>query len=227
MKVSMVIFDMAGTTIDENNLVYKTLQKAIQSAGIKVSLEDVFEYGAGKEKLNAIQDIVGFFGTQDQEKLTTQIYTDFLMLLEKAYEETDIKGIDNAEEVLQSLRNQNILVVLNTGYNKKTATQLLDKIKWRQFFHYDLLVTADDVKQSRPAPDMIQYAMNLCAIDDPKKIIKVGDSAIDIEEGNNANCLYSIGVTTGAHTAAQLKKANPSYIFEDISEVLSLVNKLN
>ena len=28
-KIELVVFDMAGTTIDEDNLVYKTVQKVI------------------------------------------------------------------------------------------------------------------------------------------------------------------------------------------------------
>ena len=48
--IKLVVFDMAGTTVDEQNVVYKTLQKAINHGGIPVTLEDVLETGAGKEK---------------------------------------------------------------------------------------------------------------------------------------------------------------------------------
>jgi len=30
MKIAMVVFDMAGTTVDEGNVVYRTLHKAIE-----------------------------------------------------------------------------------------------------------------------------------------------------------------------------------------------------
>ena len=35
--IRMVVFDMAGTTVDENNVVYKTLQKTINAAGYNFS----------------------------------------------------------------------------------------------------------------------------------------------------------------------------------------------
>ena len=57
--IKLVVFDMAGTTVDEQNVVYKTLQKAINHGGIPVTLEDVLETGAGKEKKAAIIDIAG------------------------------------------------------------------------------------------------------------------------------------------------------------------------
>ncbi len=52
--VKMVVFDMAGTTVNENNVVYKTLHNAINEAGFPVSLQEVLAEGAGKEKLQAV-----------------------------------------------------------------------------------------------------------------------------------------------------------------------------
>ncbi len=222
----MVIFDMAGTTINEDNIVYKTLQKAINSFGIEVDLLSVLAIGAGQEKLNAIKDIIKAHGNETDLDKSDAIFKRFLAMLATAYEEFAIVAMKNAESVLLSLRNKNVLVVLNTGYDKNTANFILEKINWRQFYHFDLLVTASDVKKSRPAPDMIQFAMNLFSIEDPKRIVKVGDSKIDIEEGKNANCLYSIGITTGAQTKEQLQDATPDYIIDDLSELFEIL-KLN
>ena len=56
--IRMVVFDMAGTTVDEDNVVYKTLQSEINKAGFSFSLEQVLAEGAGKEKRQAIKDIL-------------------------------------------------------------------------------------------------------------------------------------------------------------------------
>lgn len=224
MKISMVVFDMAGTTIDEDNIVYKTLQKSINKFGIDVSLEGVLAIGAGKEKLNAIEDIIKVHGNANDLAKAESIFKLFLESLATAYDAFEIKSMKHAESVLLDLRARNILVVLNTGYDKNTANFILNKIQWRQFYHFDLLVTATDVTNSRPAPDMITYAMNLFSINDSKKVIKVGDSKIDIEEGKNANCLFTIGVTTGAQTRQQLLEANPDYIMDDLNDLITLLN---
>ncbi len=220
----MVVFDMAGTTIDEDNIVYKTLQKSINKFGIDVSLEGVLAIGAGKEKLNAIEDIIKVHGNANDLAKAESIFKLFLESLATAYDAFEIKSMKHAESVLLDLRARNILVVLNTGYDKNTANFILNKIQWRQFYHFDLLVTATDVTNSRPAPDMITYAMNLFSINDSKKVIKVGDSKIDIEEGKNANCLFTIGVTTGAQTRQQLLEANPDYIMDDLNDLITLLN---
>lgn len=222
----MIVFDMAGTTIDEDNIVYKTLQKSINEFGVDVELDAVLAVGAGKEKLNAIKDIIAVYGKPADMDKAEEIFKFFLESLSTAYETFDIKSMLNAEKVLLELRNKNVLVVLNTGYDKNTANFILEKINWRQFYHFDLLVTATDVKNSRPSPDMITYAMNLFSIDDAKRIVKVGDSKIDIEEGKNANCLYSIGVTTGAQTKSQLLEARPDYIIDNLEDLFGIL-KLN
>ena len=40
-KIKMVVFDMAGTTVNENNVVYKTLRKAINEAGFDFTLDQI------------------------------------------------------------------------------------------------------------------------------------------------------------------------------------------
>ncbi len=65
--VKMVVFDMAGTTVNENNVVYKTLRRAINEAGFPVTLEDVLAEGAGKEKLQAVKSILHQYAQVDDE----------------------------------------------------------------------------------------------------------------------------------------------------------------
>ena len=87
----------------------------------------------------------------------------------------------------------------------------------------DGLITASDVVNGRPAPDMILLAMQNMGITDPSLVIKVGDSVIDIEEGKNAKCGLSIGITTGAQDSALLELAKPNYIVSSLHELISLI----
>lgn len=218
---SMVVFDMAGTTVDENNVVYKTLHAAIVNAGVPVSLDDVLLHGAGKEKLQAIKDVLA---SQHQETTHAQeIYHYFIGALESTYQNLEVTPCSNAETVFVLLKKQGIKVVLNTGYNRATATGLLNKLNWKIGEDIDLLVTASDVTNNRPAPDMIDYAIKHFAITDPITVIKVGDSAIDIEEGKNAGCGKTFGVTTGAQTREQIAVAHPTAVVDDLLEILDKI----
>lgn len=222
--IKMVVFDMAGTTVNEDNVVYKTLQKAINDAGYSVSLSQVLLHGAGKEKLQAIKDILSQISDEDTVSEKAQdIFTNFLSFLKAAYDNLEVSTFEGTVELFNYLHEQDVSVVLNTGYNRKTATSLLEKLNWQQGEHFDLLVTADDVENGRPNPDMILLAMEKMDINDPAHVIKVGDSAIDIEEGKAAGCGITLGVTTGAQTSEQLMEAEPNHIIDSLTYIRELV----
>lgn len=227
MKIECIVFDMAGTTINEDNIVYKTLHQSILEHGVSLSLENVLEHGAGKEKLNAIEDILSIYGDDSQKAQSKIIFNNFLHYLEDAYNHFPVKPTNNAEKVLRTIRKWGIKVVLNTGYDRHTANKLLNKIDWVENDQYDLLVTASEVENARPFPDMIILAMKKLSISASQKVVKIGDSAIDIEEGKNANCILNIGVTTGAQTFEQIAVANPDYIIKDLIDLLAIVEEYN
>jgi phosphonatase-like hydrolase len=227
MKIKMVVFDMAGTTIDEDNVVYKTLQEAIVKHSISVTLDEVLSYGAGKEKLQAIMDILDQTNHPASAEIVKEIYNYFINQLTVNYTTLEIKALPNVERVFKELIQRNIKVVLNTGYNRETAESLIDKLGWKSSVDFDLLVTASDVKQNRPQPDMILFAMKELNITDPLSVIKIGDSAIDILEGKNAGCCLNIGITTGAQTKEQLSEANPDFIIDNIYSIIEIIDIRN
>jgi phosphonatase-like hydrolase len=225
--IRMVVFDMAGTTVDENNVVYKTIRKAINEAGFEVSLDEVLQHGAGKEKLQAIRDILGNVCKISDEEKTVAIHKVFRSHLEKAYEDLDVKPVKGAEEVFRHLRSSGVYCVLNTGYDAKTAIGLLRKLNWDKTDMVDGVITASDVPRSRPFPDMIEAAMRLTGLKDPIEVIKIGDSTIDIEEGQKAGCGLNIGITGGAQTREQLEQQGPDYVIDHLSELIHIVNREN
>lgn len=223
MNTLMVVFDMAGTTVDEDNVVYKTLQEAIVHYSFPVSLDQVLEFGAGKEKLQAIMDILENTGYKVSSENINLIYAYFINRLTENYENLNVKPLPGVERTFNELKERNIKVVLNTGYNRQTAESLIVKLGWDNLSPFDLLVTASDVKNNRPQPDMILLAMSKLGISDPGKVVKVGDSTVDIQEGQNANCGLSIGVTTGAHSREQLGEANPDYIIDNLFQLIEII----
>ncbi|WP_228098996.1 HAD-IA family hydrolase [Pedobacter sp. MC2016-24] len=223
-KIAMVVFDMAGTTVNEDNIVYKTLRNAINHAGFTFSLDQVLAQGAGKEKKQAIRSVLATYAAIHDELVISKIYNAFMISLKEAYSREDILPQPNATRLFYALKQRNILSVLNTGYDKATASSILEKLGWKEGLEFDALITASDVSSNRPDPDMIQLAMKRFNILDGNSVVKIGDSTIDIEEGQNAGCGLSIGITTGAHTAAQLQTANPDQIINDLMELLPLID---
>ncbi|CAH0131150.1 HAD-IA family hydrolase [Chryseobacterium sp. Bi04] len=215
-NIELLVLDMAGTTIDEDNVVYKTLTEAVNSHGYSVSLEKVLRTCAGMEKLEAITSLLKDIKGSGND--APFIFENFSEKLKEAYRDLDVKPINGTENFLLAMKAQNKKVVLNTGYTAEIAQQLLDKLQWKENVHFDALITADDVSESRPSPEMINLAMKKFNITEPKKVLKAGDSVIDIEEGKNAGCGLTIAVLSGAQSRTELEKAKPDYILNTISE---------
>ena len=220
-KISLFVFDMAGTTVNEDNVVYKTLRQAVNDLGYDFSLETVLLIAGGQEKFQAIKDILASTELDKTvlEEQAKTAYQNFLETLTDAYQKLKVTAYEGAEELFEYLRNKKVKVVLNTGYNRDTAESLLKKLNWQEGREFDLLVTASEVTNSRPAPDMILYAMNIFGVKDAWQVAKVGDSIIDIEEGKNVSCGLTLGITTGAQTREQLKTADPDYIVDSLLEI--------
>lgn len=221
--IKLVVFDMAGTTIDEQNVVYKTVQQAIQRAGFAVNLDLVLLHAAGKEKYQAIWDVLQELpGNPASAALAQAIFQDFEALLAQAYAQLKPLPMPGARMVFEELRRREIKIALNTGYQRAVALGLLDRLDWQVGREVDLLVTASDVPKSRPNPDMIWAAMSHFGIKNSQVVAKIGDSIVDIAEGQNAGCGLVAGITTGAQTRAQLQSANPTHLFDHLSELLPL-----
>ena len=222
--VKLVIFDMAGTSINEDNLVYKTIQRMMTRHGLEVSLDTVLEFGAGKEKRTAITDIAVHLQGRDSVSAdwVNGVHQDFQQALEQAYETEPMEVFPSVRKVITTLRTNGIKVGFNTGYSRPVAEKILDRVGVAVGKHIDALATASDVNKGRPAPDMIDL---ICAqVEVPaEQAIKIGDSAIDITEGRNAGVKLAIGITTGAQGRSLLERAKPDHILDDMLELLPIL----
>ncbi|MFN1218378.1 HAD-IA family hydrolase [Chryseobacterium kwangjuense] len=215
-NIKLLVLDMAGTTINEDNVVYKTLTAAVNNHGYEVTLDKVLSSCAGMEKLEAITSLLKEINGNEAD--APVIFRNFSEQLREAYRNLDVKPINGAENFLLKMKSMDKKVVLNTGYSSEIARQLLDKLQWKESVHFDALITADDVSESRPSPEMILLAMKKFNISEPGNVLKAGDSVIDIEEGKNAGCGLTVAVLSGAQNRSELETAHPDYIFNTISE---------
>lgn len=231
-NITLCVFDMAGTTVNEDNLVYKTVHDAINQVladtgklDKQVDLGICLEFGAGKEKRQAIKDILNELDMPDieVEQLTNTAFSVFKMNLATAYTKDTLSTFEGMLTLFEKLKASNRKVVLNTGYDAKTANKILDILGWSAGREIDVLITADDVTNGRPAPDMITLAMDRFGIEDSKKVLKAGDSGIDIEEGKNADCGLCVGVLSGAQTKVQLEKYSPHIVLDKLTDLAGLI----
>lgn len=223
MPVKLVVFDMAGTTVTDKNFVAAAFQKAFNNQDIVISSEEINPL-MGYEKKLAIQMMLEKHGIDFDDEMITEIYTDFIEEMVDFYEYSpEVKPAPGAEELFQQLKDRSITVTLNTGFPKNIADVIVHRFQWNEKGLIDDYIASDEVKKGRPYPFMIEQLMYRAGIDDPLMVAKVGDTAVDIEEGKNVGCSYNIAITTGAYRTAELENSRPTHIVNSLLEIPSII----
>lgn len=227
MSIKLVVFDIAGTTVKDDHNVSKAFQAALKKYNYEVPLEMINPL-MGYEKNQAITQMLHLH-EDDESKITIElvnnIHREFIEQMIHFYQfEPGIEQLPHVEETFTALHNAGILVGINTGFSKDIAETVTNRLQWREKGLIDYLVGSDEVELGRPHPFMIQKMMLEAGITDPLEVAKVGDTEVDMREGQNAGCRYVIGVTTGIFSREELEHYNPTHIIDDMSQVLDIIN---
>lgn len=224
MPIELVIFDMAGTTVKDKNFVGVAFQQAMRSQGYEIAIEHVNPL-MGYEKPLAIRMMLEV-REPDRSKVTDAlvdaIHTHFVNGMIDFYQTTtEIAPLPHVEETFAALRADGIKIALNTGFSRDIADVIIRRLGWEN--KIDALVASDEVPYGRPYPDMVRKIMATLGVESAGNVMKVGDTEVDINEGINAGCRYSIGITTGAFTREQLLPYKPTHVIDDIAEVIHII----
>lgn len=228
-KIKLAVFDMAGTTIYDENNVAKAFQFAMNGHGYPgVTLQEANEK-MGYSKPQAIRELLEIHES-NVSKITTQlidqIHRDFVSGMLHYYEtDPSIRAVADAEMVFEALHEMGIKVALDTGFSRDITDIILKRVGWDTGRLIDASAASDEVPKGRPFPFMIQKIMSQLGIEDPKEVIKIGDTEVDIHEGHNAGCLMTIGVTSGVYSADQLAPHYPSFLVDSLSELLQRIKE--
>lgn len=229
MGIKLVVFDMAGTTVeDEQNVAY-ALQQALSDYDFKVSLNDI-NVVMGYAKPMAIRILLGQHLKEDpaitDQHLIDHVHKRFVSIMKGFYQHsTNTKAKAGAGQVFAELRKRGVKVALDTGFSREIADAIFEKLNWVEGRDFDISVTSDEVKNGRPYPDMIFKAMDLLGIHAIDEVAKVGDTHSDLQEGNAAGCKYVIGITTGAYTATELAKEEHTHLVNNLEEIIDILTE--
>ena len=224
MSIRLAVFDIAGTTVADDHAVATAFRHAFESYGYAdVSEEDVKPL-MGYKKPIAIRMVLDKLGVDEDLALVEDIHDEFVSEMMDHYEySAEVKAMPGAEDVFLQLKEKGIKVALNTGFSKDIADVIISRLQWKERGLIDDYIASDEVEAGRPQPFMIQTLMQRAGISDPKEVIKIGDTEVDVNEGRNAGCSLVIAVTTGAFTKEQLSAYHPDHIIDDLSQLPALI----
>lgn len=219
-NIKAVVFDMAGTTIDEGNVVYQSVLNALQLFGFEFSLEQVMLEVGGMSKREGIEKLLAdYYPDRHDDKLIAKIFNAFMDGLEERYRtDASIVEMSGASDLFAWLKSEGIKVALNTGYSRSTVDILMNKMCWRKRGLIDFSVASDEVEKGRPQPLMIQEIVSEFHIA-PANVVKVGDTLSDIKEGHNAGCAAVVGITSSKYDKEMLHSLGATHTIENLSEL--------
>ena len=221
--IQLVVFDVAGTTIDDSGgAVLSCLVEAAHAYDLPGSDEELNAL-MGMNKREVFDLLAKRRFPTDEEaarRVSRNALTDFIEAM-RSYYERSLRPLPGAEETFAFLRKRGIKVATDTGFDATINTMVMERLNWPGRLT-DLAVCSSDVLLGRPAPYMIFYAMQRLGIFDVRRVMKIGDSPADMEEGHNAGCGEVIGVLSGAHTVATLGPTRHTRLLNSVADLPSL-----
>ena len=226
-NIKLVVFDIAGTTVTDSGEIATAFHNALKEYKYLVPVSKINPL-MGYKKPEAIRKIVDEY-EENKELITTDyidsIHERFLELMIDYYRHADeIIPLPDTLYVFDFLKKQQVKIGLDTGFSKAITDVIMQRLGWVKDNIVDYVVSSDEVPAGRPQPYMIQQMMKEAGITSATQVVKVGDTEVDVQEGKNAGCLYSVAVTTGAFTREQLEPYSPSFIIDNLKELIPIIS---
>jgi beta-phosphoglucomutase-like phosphatase (HAD superfamily) len=160
--IRLAVFDMAGTTVHDDDAVNACLGEALKNGGRWLKREVINEV-MGVPKLHAIDMLLEPLPPDAADDAVAarkarvgSIYRDFADRMIKHYEKSPaVREVDGASDVFTSLKWSKVRVALDTGFDRRIANAVLRRTRWIALGLVDATVTSDEVVRGRPGPDMI------------------------------------------------------------------------
>ena len=222
MLPKMVVFDLAGTTVHDDDSVGGCLREALAEAGLRPSVAEVNAV-MGIPKPIAIRQLLASAHLDTRPERVDEIHADFVRRMIEYYRhDSAVVEVAGTSAAFAKLRHAGIHVAVDTGFSRDIVAVILKRLGWEKNGLIDSSITSDEVEQGRPEPDMILALMAKFGIATASLVAKVGDTPSDLHEGTNAGCAWVIGVTEGTHTKAQLAAHPHTHLVGTVAEVPAL-----
>ena len=194
----VAIFDVDGTLLDSVDLHAKAWHEAMVRFGHEVSFQQArSQIGKGGDKL------IPMFLSEDEQRdhgkeldswRSEHFKTKYLPL---------VRPFSAVPDLLQRSRDAGLRISIASSAKKDELEQYMDIAGIQTLV--DEIVSSDDVKQSKPAPDIFEAVLDKLAIDG-RDAVAIGDTPYDAEAARKAG-IRTIGLLCGGFTEDDLRNA--------------------
>jgi HAD superfamily hydrolase (TIGR01509 family) len=195
-----VLVDVDGTLVDSNYHHTLAWSRALRDHGEDAHLAAIHRL-VGMGSTDLLQSLIG----RDDEAVKKSWRSHFDALL------PEIRAIDGADQLLHALHDHGFVVVLATSSPEDLLQDLLTNVDGTEVV--DVVITADDVDQAKPNPDIFEVALDRAdlTID---RALALGDSVWDVEAARRAG-VGTVAVETGGFSRFELEHAGALAVYRD------------
>lgn len=210
MKYKLILFDLDGTLIDTNQLVYESYRHAFQKVlGRSVTPEEIWPFNG-----RTLHDAFAYFAPGKEDELITA-YRQFNL----AHHDTMVTPYPEALETMALLKENGCKLAVVTSKVRIMAWRGLALFGMDRFI--DFLVGMEDCPHHKPHPAPVLTALDI-ANTHPADALMIGDSPYDIL------CAKAAGVDGAAvawtkFTPEEMEKAGMKYWITKYSELTPII----
>ncbi|HEY7295216.1 MAG TPA: HAD family hydrolase [Dehalococcoidia bacterium] len=219
----LVVFDLTGTLVDDGGAVLDTYRRALQAEQIPFDEADL-QAARGGSKQTVFRSFAerAFGAGEEARRAASNAFDRFDAELAAAYRHGPLAEIDGASACLATLTRSGLKLATNTGFGQSTAAIMLERLNWLAA-PFAAHVASDEVPEGRPAPYMIQLAMQRTAVVDARTVLVVGDTPRDLQAGTNAGAAGVVGVLTGSHGVESLGRVRHTHLLRSVADLPELI----
>ena len=213
IPVRLFLFDLDGTLIDSKSDIARSLNLALESAGLStLTVNQVSAFvGEGVRVLvtRALREVTG---KEPERQLVQCVASQYL----REYEAHPLDStclLDGVTEALDRLLGASFAVVTNKP--EHLSRRILEGLGVGDRFC--VIVGGDTIPQRKPDAAPLRAAMARCGAS-PTETVMVGDSAVDIYAGKAAG-VFTCGVTGGFRSREELESAGCDLILSSLVDL--------
>lgn len=160
-----VFFDMDGLLIDTEELYFSTRQTTLAKYGFSFTKEDNKHYIAkGFPDTNRrLQELAG------DKDLGQKMFDESMALYHQKVKDGEVKLKPGALKLLKSLQEQNIDRYVTSSSTRDILMLNVKNVGIKDYFTD--IISGDDVKNNKPAPDIYLHALDVTHADSEEAVI--------------------------------------------------------
>jgi len=205
-KFDGIIFDIDGTIVQSNELIFATFNHVTEKFLGKTTSPD---------------EIIALFGPTEAviiKQLFSDNFENVMTDYYKFYKDNHnkmAKVFDGIIDLINELKKRKILLSVYTGKGKGSTEITLDELGIRDKF--DMIVTGDDIIGHKPSPEGVDVFVDKYNLN-RDRVLMIGDAPPDVKAAK-ATGIKIASVLWDSYAKEEVLQMESDYYFETVEEL--------